>query len=181
MEVGEMIFALVLALGLGGWWAYSYERRIYRFVHRSSPEAGAAVRPAAAVDRARPTGGPLSPAPTVAAVHETKAAVEEIERPIRQTCDSVLGWDAFTLTSTLALDGTVLLSCRPQPEAPDAADELTFVLMIGDDDRAARAIALLESWRTGRTTLRLRPTTVAGAIEVFDARHSAIRAPLLAA
>ena len=170
-----MIVALVLALGLGGWWAYSYERRIYRVVHRPLPHpVETPPVPSVATGPVRTADGGRAPAATA-------AAVREIERPVRRTCDSVLGWDAFTLTSTLALDGTVLLSCRAQPERPDADRELTFVLLVGHDERAVRAIALLESWRRGRTTLRLRPTAVAGAIEVFDTRHSAIRAPLLAA
>jgi hypothetical protein len=170
-----------VALGVGGWWAYGYERRIYRVVHRPPSHAVETPRlPRVAAGPPAAAGGELAPV-GAGAIAETVAAVEEFERPVRLTCDSVLGWDAFTLTSALALDGTVLLSCRPQPELPDADGELTFVLLIGDDERAGRAIALLESWRTGQTTLRLRPTTVAGAIEVFDARHSAIRAPLLAA
>jgi len=176
-----MIVALVVALGAGGWWAYGYERRIYRVVHRPRPHAlETPSPPPVAVGPARTAGGELVLV-AAPAIPETVAAVEETGRPVRQTCDSVLGWDAFTLTSTLALDGTVLLACRPQPVLPDADGELTFVLLIGDDERAGRALALLESWRMGRTTLRLRPTPVAGAIELFDARHSAIRAPLLAA
>jgi hypothetical protein len=175
MEVGEMIPALLLALGVGGWWAYRYERRIYRFVHRpgtevadTSPRSPAVAAPALSASRELV---PAAPA----------AAVKEIERPIRQPCDSVLGWDAFTLTSTLPFDGTVLLSCRPELGAPPDAGELTLVLLIGDDARADQALALFEWWRARGSILRLRPTPVPGAIELFDARDSAIRAALLAA
>jgi hypothetical protein len=52
---------------------------------------------------------------------------------------------------------------------------------MGEDDRADRAIELLEGWRVIGARLYLRPTRIAGAIELFDERHSAMRAALLAA
>ncbi len=55
------------------------------------------------------------------------------------------------------------------------------MLLIGEDERAAQAVALLEGWRAATVTLNLRPTGVAGAIELFDARANALRAGLLAA
>jgi hypothetical protein len=95
----------------------------------------------------------------------------------------VLGWDAFALLSWLVLDGTVLLACRRQADGPGqtvAPEQATLVLLIGDDDRSRLAVAVLEAWRRAEATLRLRPTAVAGAIEVFDGRRRAIRAALLA-
>ena len=170
-----MVFALVVPLGvLVTWWAYHYERSVCSLVHQPRPGewAAAAVARRPPVDR---SSARRRQAPAPAAT-----AVQQLERPAMHACTSVLGWDALTLASTLAADGQMLLSCC-RPSGESGADELTMVVLIGDDERSERAIALLERWRAGRTVLGLRPTTVAGVIEMFDARHNALRVPLLVA
>jgi hypothetical protein len=98
---------------------------------------------------------------------------------------SVLGWEAFSLVSTLVFDGTVLVGCRRRrdgtfPGRATPEEHGSLVLLIGEDDRAIRAVELLEGWRATGAILHLRPTRITGAIELFDERHSAIRAALLA-
>jgi hypothetical protein len=92
---------------------------------------------------------------------------------------SVLGWDLFALTSVLVLHGTALIGCRRLDQP--AGDIGTMVLLIGDDDRSDRAAAMLDTWRDRRTPLRLRPTRVSGAIELYEDGRAALRAPLLLA
>jgi hypothetical protein len=99
---------------------------------------------------------------------------------------SVLGWEAFSVVSTLVLDGQAMLTCRRRPDgqgrkATTPAEQATLVLLIGQDEGAARAVALLERWRAVKAPLHVRPTTVAGGIELFDSRSNALRAHLLAA
>ncbi len=172
-----MVFVLVVVVVPFGifatWWAYHFERSVYLVVHRSPGEA-------AAPKVTRSLGTDRPPADAGYALAVVAAAIQLLEPPVVHACNSVLGWDAFTVTSTLAADGRVLVSCRRQ--AGDAwPDELTMVLLVGDDHRAERAIGLLERWRAGQASLHLRPTTVAGTIELFDARDNALRAPLLVA
>jgi hypothetical protein len=92
------------------------------------------------------------------------------------------------VVSTLVLDGSALLTCRRRPDGPrpkqttnTAEEKATLVLLIGEDEGAARAVALLERWRAVKAPLHVRPTRVAGGIELFDSRSNALRAHLLAA
>jgi hypothetical protein len=107
----------------------------------------------------------------------TSVAVGQLALSPAHPCTSVLGWDEFTLGSVLAFGGTALLSCRRNDDEP----ELSLVLLIGEDPRADDALTLLQTWQTHQIELRLRPTSTAGAIEVFAGRYGAVRAGLLAA
>jgi hypothetical protein len=172
MKVGEMIFALVFPVWVAAcaWWSWRYQHRVLAVAHRSSPPARGAARPG--------LGRPLPAKPSLkSAVAPAPVAVGQLDRSPSLPCTSVLGWDEFTLQSVFALDGTALLSCRREGDASD----LTIVLLIGDDPRADHALALLHTWQIRQTTLRVRPTSVAGAIEVFAGRAGAVRAGLLAA
>jgi len=94
-------------------------------------------------------------------------------------CNSVLGWEVFAATSVLALDGTVLIGCR---RLDRHADQIrTMVLRVGEDERSARAAAMLNRWRVRGTSLRLRPTAVSGVIELYEGDRAILRAPLLVA
>jgi hypothetical protein len=102
------------------------------------------------------------------------------------TRSSVLAWDGFWVISVLAVDGAAIVACRRQMDRRRGWDNLrpadeTIVLRIGDDERAGRALSLLERWRAERTRLTLRPASVEGAIELFDGCASALRAPVVAA
>jgi hypothetical protein len=122
-----------------------------------------------------------------------RVSVRQLERAAPRP-PSVLGWEAFSIVSALALEGTALIGCRREtadewgvPEwrrgnRPSAvAFEIgTLVLLIGEDSRAIEAVAMLEEWRMAQTSLILRPTAVTGAIELFDGRSRALRACLLA-
>ena len=114
-----------------------------------------------------PVGVAASPGPTLPAVLP--------DAPCRS---SVLGWESFSLVSVLVLGGSALLGCR---RTDRRADDETMVLLIGEDERADRARALLEGWRARGTELALRPAGVNGAIEVYDQARSALRAHLLTA
>jgi hypothetical protein len=178
MKVGEMIFALVFPawIAASAWWSWRFQNRALAVVHRSSPRAhGQALRsPSPAL--------PIAQA-EVAGVAPSAIAVGQRDRSPAHLCTSVLGWDAFTLRSALAFGGTALLSCQRRDTVAETADkeELTLVLLIGEDQRADQALALLQTWQTRQTTLKVRPTQVAGAIEVFANRHDALRAGLLVA
>ena len=85
----------------------------------------------------------------------------------------------FAATSVLALDGTVLIGCR---RLDRHADQIrTMVLRVGEDERSARAAAMLNRWRVRGTSLRLRPTAVSGVIELYEGDRAILRAPLLVA
>jgi hypothetical protein len=122
-------------------------------------------------------------------VAPARVAVQERPTTAPTPPPSVLGWEAFSVVSTLVLDGSALLTCRrrsdgPRPNKrnrPTAEEQATLVLLIGQDEGAARAVALLERWRAVKAPLHVRPTTVAGGIELFDPRSNALRAHLLAA
>ena len=96
---------------------------------------------------------------------------------------SVLGWESFTVLSVLFLDGTALLACRRVASGRRRAatgfqeSDQTMLLRLGDDHRAAAALAVFDDWRRRKTHLRLRPVGVPGAIEILDAAETRIRAP----
>ncbi|MDQ6613677.1 MAG: hypothetical protein M3083_02670 [Actinomycetota bacterium] len=189
--IALLLFIPVLGFGCA-WWAWGYHQRALRVLRVRSSLVQPRANPVPA-DPRREARVPQEPETATA-----RAAVQQLERavaaPASEPC-SVLGWEAFSLFSTLVLDGTVLLGCRRQPDEffaggrtrrranlsrPTAEESGTLVLLIGEDELAVRAVEILEQWRTASVTLRLRPTAVAGAIEVFDGRRSAIRAALLA-
>lgn len=195
-----MIFALLIMFMVpAAWWSFRFQRSAAQVVHRL-PADGVDL---SAATQAHPAGSAASTrGQQVGAA--AAGAVQQLERPFAQGCTSVLGWDDFILTSTLVFDGTVLLSCRRLPgdgergvtkpswrvkagsgaaraTDPGSSEDLTMVLLIGDDERAERAVSLLETWQISEVALRLRPTAVAGAIEVFDDKRRALRAPLLVA
>ncbi len=82
------------------------------------------------------------------------------------------------------LEGTVLVSCTRQSDSPSARGRLghdgSLVLLIGAGEQAGRTYHLIEDWRAAGTALRLRPTTLASTIELYDRRDNALRANLLA-
>jgi hypothetical protein len=167
-----------------GAWAVCFQRAAFRVAHRSVTELLA--EPVAGQGR--------RPATSVAGVGQELGVVRgsvgqlEATRPSRPSEPvSVLGWDSFVLLSVLFLDGAVLLACRrldwpgrTDPVGFEESDQ-TLVLRLGDDHRAAAALAVFEDWRKRRTALRLRPIEVAGAIEILDAGRTRIRAPLTGA
>jgi hypothetical protein len=181
-EVGEMIFApLVVVILIGtAWWAWGYQLQAARILGvRPSREEHRARRAAAS---RREASASVEGYPVTARV-----AVQQLERVASPAPSSVLGWEAFSILSTLVFGGTVLIGCRRQRD-PDfheggrgVVEDNSIVLLLGEDARSAQAVDLLEGWRAARTTVRVRPTTVAGAIELFDGRANALRAELLAA
>jgi hypothetical protein len=138
-------------------WAWRYQHRALRLLHPVTIGGGARssdVSPGAAMTLP-PTGA------------------------TRMTCNSVLGWESFAVTSVLTLDQTVLVGCRRLDD--QAGDIQTMVLLIGDDERSGRAIAMLDGWCRSGARLRLRPTEVCGAIELREDDRAVLRAPLLVA
>ena len=150
MEVGELLIALIVVVTLGCTW-WSFRRQ------KLMSEFLRARR---------------------SALRSGRELVDT------QPASSVLEWDGFSIASTLFLDGTVLVSCTRQPMRPISRGRLghdgSLVLLIGDDEKGIRAFHLIEDWRAAGTTLQLRPTTLARAIELYDGRHNALRAQLLA-
>jgi hypothetical protein len=174
MEVAQMIIALALVIAIvGGSWAWWHQQQAVRVLRARPSHVERTDENIAASTLRQPTT--LPPKPKLLTAPQ---AVQQLERVVPEIPSSVLGWETFSLDSTLVLDGSALLACSRQP---DEKAQGTLVLLIGDDDRAAKAVALLESWRDVGARLRLRPTTVAGAIEVYDDRSRALRAALLAA
>jgi hypothetical protein len=186
MEVGEMIFAplFVVLVIASGWWAWGYQQQAVRVLR---------VRPSSVEHHARRVAATDAKASAAldAASGTARVAVRQLERIASPAPSSVLGWDAFSIISTLVFDGTVLIGCRRQADPlfldsgfdrrRDEVEDNSMVLLIGEDERAAQAVALLEGWRAAAATLNLRPTGVEGAIELFDGRANALRAGLLAA
>jgi hypothetical protein len=189
-----MIIAVLLAAlagcGVWAWWHQARALRMLRMrtsvVPRPGDEAVAPVIEGAPLDAV----GAESPVDEGAA----RVSVRQLERAVPRPPTSVLGWEAFSIVSALALDGTALIGCRREPvedwgvpdwrregRPSDRTSEVgTLVLLIGDDQRAMQAVALLDDWRLAETNLILRPTVVSGAIELFDGRNRALRACLLA-
>jgi hypothetical protein len=162
MEVGELLVALVVIVIIASsWWSWHYQKMVV-----------ALLQP-------RPT--PRDPELDLAAA---PVQFDQIERVDGRPISSVLGWEAFSISSTLLFEGTVLVSCTRQSNHPAARGRFghdgSLVLLIGDDKQAGRAFRLIEDWRAAGTTLRLRPTPLASAIELYDRRDNALRADLLA-
>ncbi|HEX3541391.1 MAG TPA: hypothetical protein VHT75_13235 [Acidimicrobiales bacterium] len=162
-----IIAVLLLFTPAAGWWSYHFQRQAATLAHRGG--SATAPMPAPGTPLPAPVGTPRAPAAVIQPV-----AVKQLERT------SVLGWEAFTVGATLVLDGTLLLGCR-RHDRLGPAEESTVVLEIGDSERADRAVALFQAWQAVGATLRLRPTTIAGAIEILDDHQRAVRAPLLLA
>jgi hypothetical protein len=190
-----VIIALVVTvMAACTWWALRYQQRVLRLLN-ARPSHVARTDSADGAPAHAAVARPLEPAQSPDGAN-TLVAVQQLARVDPHRPTSVLGWEAFSLVSTLVLEGTVLLACRRQldepfprvvtlrpPSRPESgpSEEATIVLLIGEDERAGQAVALLDAWQQARVILRLRPTPIAGAIEVFDGRHSALRAALLAA
>ncbi|HEX3427021.1 MAG TPA: hypothetical protein VHT30_12870 [Acidimicrobiales bacterium] len=204
MEVGEMVIALMCAtVLLCACWAWRFQLAALRLLRgRPSHAPMAAGFSRSAVGT--PTAANDDPTGAGAAASDDRAPTRVALRQLPATApspgatpSSVLGWEAFCIASTMVLDGTALIGCswRPDPD-PDVPitraqrawamgtserEIATFVLLLGEDERAAQAYDLLEVWRETESTLRLRPAPVAGAVEVYDGHHRALRACLLAA
>ena len=168
MEVGELLVALVVVVTIGcSWWSWHYQKMVSGMMQ----------------DRPSPLSPTRHGEP---ALDQSTASVQvhQIEPFDAQPSSSVLRWEAFSIASTLRFEGTVLVSCTRQSDTVSQPGRLShdgsLVLLIGDDEQASRAYHLIEHWRAARTTLRLRPTKLASAIEVYDRRHNALRADLLA-
>jgi len=170
-----MIFAplFVVLVIVIAWWAWGYQQQAVRVLR---------VRPSSIEHHARRATANAVSAAVVADRGAARVAVQQLERTASMAPSSVLGWDGFSIVSTLVFDGTVLIGCRRQDGPRSPAPELSsLVLLIGEDERAAQAVTLLEGWRAAAARLNLRPTGVPGAIELFDGRANALRASLLAA
>jgi hypothetical protein len=182
-----VVLVVVLAFSAlaAGAWAVCFQRAAFRVAHRSVT-GELLAEPAASPSQRRAT----SVAGVGQEVGVARGAVGQLEatRPSPPPEPvSVLGWDSFVLLSVLFLDGAVLLACRrldspgrSNPVGFEESDQ-TLVLRLGNDHRAAAALAVFEDWRKRRTALRLRPIEVAGAIEILDAGRTRIRAPLTGA
>ncbi len=151
-----IIVLLLLAGAVTVWWAWQLQLRGLRLAGRAHPGGAAQAR--------------------------AQAPAMLVERP------PVLQWLGFSIVAVVVLEEVVLLACRRHPahtlaggRTRLAPDDRTVVLRVGHDERAGRAVDLLERWRDEGTWLRVRPTEVAGAIELTDGGSSALRAPLVAA
>lgn len=205
-----MIFALLFVFAVAAaWWALCFQRRAADIAHRRSADgvdvhetSGAA--PTGGVAARGQQGVPA----TVATVAQLERPVGNACTSVlgwdNFQLTSTLVFDGTVLLSCRRLPGdepaaaprwsrrTKSARDRSQVARPSAiqpgaiggdfgGEELTMVLLIGEDERAERAVCLLEAWQISQATLRLRPTAVAGAIEVLDDRRRALRAPLLVA
>lgn len=166
-----MLVALVVVVTIGcTWWSWHYQKVMSEMMQ---------ARPSRLPPTSDPHGHERERELDQAAVR-----LHQIERFDAKPTSSVLGWEAFSIASTLFLEGTVLVSCTRQSDNRSSCARLghdgSLVLLIGDDEQAGRAFHLIEDWRAAGTTLRLRPTTRASAIELYDRRDNALRADLLA-
>lgn len=199
------MFALLFMVVLVGcgWWAWGFQQRAVRILHVRPSRAlhrEHARRVGTDPPRRRRSASPAGDRAARVAVEQLERGASPTPSPVSSSAPlsaplsalpSVLGWEAFSIVCTLVMDGTVLVGClrRNDPQfrdrghslRPVAVEDSSIVLLIGHDERANQAVALLESWRASTATLRLRPTRVAGAIELFDGRANALRAGLLAA
>jgi len=171
MEVGELLVALVLVVIIGcSGWSWHYQKMVSGLLQ---------ARPAAS-----PGLDPSSGDQSELDLATAPVQLHQIERFDARPISSVLGWEAFSIASALLFEGTVLVSCTRQSDVPTDRSRLghdgSLVLLIGDDEQAGRAFRLIEDWRAASTILRLRPTRVASAIELYDRRANALRADLLA-
>lgn len=200
MPVVVLLLA-VLTMGACGGWAWVYQRRFSRLLHRPSP-----ARPAGREATPAPIGTPL---PATAGTTESAGrsgvlTTEQLDRRSR----SVLGWGRLGVVSVLAMDGTAIVACRsldsdtagreqPRPRLrprlwfrprfrsksrwPHLLDtDRTMVLLIGEGAKADQACSLLERWERSGTVLSLLPTAVPGAVRVSDGRRSILWTGLMA-
>lgn len=123
---------------------------------------------------------------------ELSRAAEPEKSPEYATASPVLRWRRLRLVSMLGDGKTVILACRRHPRGRrDSApshdgrhlepDDQTVVLRLGESPDAERARALLQRWCDEGTWLQIRPAPAGGAVELFDAAHASLRAPLAAA
>jgi hypothetical protein len=194
-----VLLLAVLTLGACGGWAWVYQRRFSRLLHRASP-----ARPAGREPTPAPIGTPLpaSAGTTESAARNGVLATEQLDRRSR----SVLGWGRLGVVSVLAMDGTAIVACRsldadtagrerpcPRPRLwfrprfrsksrwPHLLDsDRTMVLLIGEGAKAEQACSLLERWERSGTVLSLLPTAVPGAVRVSDGRRSILWTGLMA-
>jgi hypothetical protein len=180
-----LVVVLVFSALAAGVWAICFQRTAYGAVHR--PDTGDVLAEQMGTPSQRPSTAEAGIGREIGAARRSVGQLEATRPPLPADPVSVLGWDGFVVLSILFLDGTALLACRrldasrrARPVGFEACDR-TMVLRLGDDYRAAAALAVFEDWRRRRTPLRLRPIEVAGAIEILDAGRTRIRAPLTGA
>jgi hypothetical protein len=173
-----VLVCVLLTIACAGWAWWHQQRALHVLTIRPSHVAHAQRR----AGLTTPVGKNDRPVATTAATPPAVARVSvAVARRAPEPVSSVLGWEAFAIASTMVLDGTVLIGCRRRNHNRGGPETATLVLLIGDDERANRAVALLEGWSVTDATLGLRPTHVAGAIELYDQRRNALRAGILAA
>jgi hypothetical protein len=183
-------------MGLCGSWAWTYQRRLSRLIHRSSSARPAREATATPADIPVPTSSSASI--TEPTGRSGAVATEQLDRKFR----SVLGWRRLSVVSVLAMDGTAIVACRSldadtngrqrsrpwfsarvrgERRWPHLLDtDRTMVLLIGEGTKAEQACSLLERWERSGAVLSLVPTAIPGAVRVSDGRRSILWTGLMA-